>query len=307
MKVKLTSTILLVLGIVLTGLSFFRVNKNNRIYEEILKTCTKVNNAEQVKTLADGQVVCLQGPIEVVKPADDKELGIAAMSSLLEREVKYYQYIVRDANSAYYDEKWVDIPNTDDKKHGRENKPLLTLENKTFYSPDARIYGVKLPDGVLSQLYDRGYLSSVKLDQEGYDRLFKMVQEGYNKQNGSLVDKAAETATDDQSYTLKMTKRGFRIASNRDYDTSGDVDVSYRVVNPLQTVTVIGRIKGNSLTSLYLDGAKYYLVKEGAEDMEKMVEEEKDDQTTWRTGLRIFAVLLIVLGALVWVKFRKKG
>ncbi len=41
--------------------------------------------------------------------------------------------------------------------------------------------------------------------------------------------------------------------------------------------------------------------------MEKMVEEEKDDQTTWRTGLRIFAVLLIVLGALVWVKFRKKG
>ena len=41
--------------------------------------------------------------------------------------------------------------------------------------------------------------------------------------------------------------------------------------------------------------------------MEKMVEEEKDDQATWRTGLRIFAVLLIVLGALVWVKFRKKG
>jgi hypothetical protein len=36
MKVKLTSTILLVLGIVLTGLSFFRVNKNNLIYEEIL-------------------------------------------------------------------------------------------------------------------------------------------------------------------------------------------------------------------------------------------------------------------------------
>ncbi len=148
---------------------------------------------------------------------------------------------------------------------------------------------------------------NIQIDQSTYDHLLNLAIEGKKRHDGligSLVNEAVDEAFDHNSpdNVLKIMQTGFRFCSNTAVSTPGDVEVRYEAPSPSQAVTVVGRISGDSLVSLRTDGVQQFVVTQGAVPVEQLVQQEQESDASGRLWMRVFAVCLLLLGILAFVK-----
>lgn len=264
----------------------------------------------------NGKTVYTSGPVTTKEILVDDMFGVKTTAISLTRKVQYYQWVESSRSETRkklgggeetvttysYVPKWVDAPVDSQqfkRPQGHENTVNVTVKPETWYSDFVKLGAYRLPAFFIQSIsgekaLDTGLTEVQQLElQKSFFPDYAMGE--------SLGDMFGSAPVDmmNNEKTPMVHVRGNMLYLGRKVNNPsvGDVQVTYFAVPPTATVSLIGKVSGDTFEQFRASNGKMFSALEmGVVSVENMFQDAKDSNNMIAWALRVVGVLIAMAG-----------
>ena len=298
-------TVIVLLGTWLLIHNEGRTINNSSIMDQVTANWVELNNPGIIDPDFDGKIIHATALLSTPETLVDTLFGIKGNVMVLKRAVQYRQVCEHTHNytesdgtrvTEYsYSVDWVSQPVEDwayyDGDYRGKNKPIMEIPPLALYAQDVYLGAYKLPREFIKQIDDDG--KNTALEHVDIPHMDAPVLAELNRK--------AEESIGNRGEFVSLSDGYLYIGVDPANPQPGDVRMCYRVIPP-ETVSFMGKIEGEGLTSLHKGGRTWFELYVGEKPAEEILSTSSSDNTATGWGLRVCGFLLLLIGFRMFFK-----
>ncbi|MBR6283664.1 MAG: TMEM43 family protein, partial [Muribaculaceae bacterium] len=328
-----TGFLLFIAGTVLLWWNEGNYKKTADMLEEAQQATVEMNTIAKVDPQFEGQLVYATGEAKTNDILQDPQFPVAGNFMHLKRNVEYYQWVEHkeeqhkdklgggeEITTVYtYSKEWTDEPvNSGSFKEGGHDNTVriqvedgvLDAQNVTFGAyafPEFFINGITSyePAEVLTpeqlQAVLNGGTAITTMEQQRIEIPDSLA--GDSALLAQLEEQAAQAPqVNPEAYTQKVDP-GYEVNGNQIYyGTSssprvGDVRITFEKVAPVATVSILGKVQGNTFARYKAkNGKTFSRLEQGTVSSDEMFGHAESENDLFKWVFRLLGVLLVIGG-----------